>query len=92
MCLPDIGKSFTRIGIEAHWFDLTENLKKQCVAYNPKQEAVMITDRLAKWLFPRWQPFRRRREIKSLIVALWVGLLVAGAVTGILILINSMSK
>jgi len=52
----------------------------------------MLTDRLGKWLFPRWQPFRRRREIKALLVALWVGSLVAGAMTVVLILTNSTGK
>lgn len=49
----------------------------------------MITDWLAKQLYPRWQPYRRRRQVRAILVALFVGLLVAGTVTGILILMNS---
>jgi hypothetical protein len=49
----------------------------------------MIMDRLARLLFPRWQQYRRKREIRALMVALSVGLLVAGVVTGLLVLINS---
>jgi len=52
----------------------------------------MIMDWLAKWLFPRWQPFRRKREINLLIVALLVGLLVAGAMVGIIVLANSTGR
>jgi len=51
----------------------------------------MLTDWLGKRLFPRWQPYRRRREIKTLMVALGVGLVVAGIITAVLILTNSMS-
>jgi hypothetical protein len=49
----------------------------------------MITDWLAKRLFPRLEPYRQRREIRMLMVALLVGILVAGVVTGLLILMNS---
>ena len=48
----------------------------------------MITDRLAKWLFPRWQPYRQRREMKAIIVALWVGIGVAAIISAIIILTN----
>jgi type VI protein secretion system component VasF len=51
----------------------------------------MFTDWLGKRLFPRWQPYRRKREIKTLLVALWVGLVVAGVITAAIILANSMS-
>jgi hypothetical protein len=49
----------------------------------------MMTERLGKWLFPRWQPYRRRRETKTLIAALLVGLVGAGIMTAIIILTNS---
>ncbi len=49
----------------------------------------MITERLGKWLYPRWQPFRRRRQIRALLISLLVGLFVAGVVTGVLLLANS---
>ena len=49
----------------------------------------MITEWLGKWLFPRLEPYRQKRETKVLMAALSVGLLVAGIVTGLLILINS---
>ena len=55
-------------------------------------QVIMIMDRFAKWLFPRWQPFRRKREIRSLIAALWVGLAVAGLITTLMILINSAAR
>jgi len=51
----------------------------------------MIIDRLAKWLFPRWQPYRQRREMRTLITALWVGLGVAAIISAIIILTNSTS-
>ena len=51
----------------------------------------MFMDWLGKRLFPRWQPYRQKREIKTLIVALWVGLVVAGVMAAIIILVNSMS-
>jgi hypothetical protein len=49
----------------------------------------MKTDRLGKWLFPRLPPYRQRREIKTLLAALVVGLFVAGIIAAILILANS---
>jgi hypothetical protein len=49
----------------------------------------MITDWLGKRLFPRLEPYHQRREIRTLMAALLVGVLVAGAVTGLLILMNS---
>jgi hypothetical protein len=49
----------------------------------------MMTDRLGKWLFPRLQPYRQKREIKTLMAALGVGLFVAGIITVMLILVNS---
>ena len=49
----------------------------------------MMTERLGKWLFPRWQPYRRQRETKTLIVALLAGLFVAGLMAAILFLTNS---
>jgi hypothetical protein len=49
----------------------------------------MMIDRLGKWLFPRWQPYRRKRETKMLVVALGVGLLVAAIMSAIIILVNS---
>ena len=52
----------------------------------------MITDRLAKWLFPRWQPYRRKREIRAIFAALWVGLIAAGLIVGLFLLINSAGK
>jgi len=51
----------------------------------------MIGDWLGKWLFPRLEPYRQRREIRLLIVAWGVGLVVAGIITAVLILTNSMS-
>ena len=51
----------------------------------------MLTDWLGRRLFPRWQAYRQKREIKTLLVALSVGLVVAGIITAILILTNSMS-
>jgi hypothetical protein len=45
-------------------------------------------DRLAKWLFPRWQPYRQRREMRTIMVALGVGLVVAAIISGILVLTN----
>jgi hypothetical protein len=51
----------------------------------------MIIDRLGKWLFPRWQPYRQKREMKTIIVALGVGLVVAAAIAAIIILTNSAS-
>ncbi|MGA9776713.1 MAG: hypothetical protein WBS33_00405 [Verrucomicrobiia bacterium] len=51
----------------------------------------MITEWLGKRLFPRWQHYRQKREIKILMVAMWVGLIVAGVMTAILFLTNSMS-
>jgi hypothetical protein len=52
-------------------------------------EPVIMIDRLAKWLFPRLPPHRQRREIRTLVAALAVGLFVAGIITAILILANS---
>jgi len=49
----------------------------------------MITDWLAKRLFPRLEPHRQQREIRTLMAALLVGFLVAGAMAGLLILMNS---
>lgn len=54
----------------------------------PKLETVMITEWLAKRLFPRLEPYRQRREIRTLIAALWVGVLVATVVVGLLILMD----
>ncbi len=54
-------------------------------------EAFMLTDWLAKRMFPQWEPYRRKREIKTLMTALVVGLVVAGVITVIFILSNSMS-
>jgi hypothetical protein len=51
----------------------------------------MLMERLGKWLFPRWQPYRQKRETKTLMVALGVGLLVAAIVSAIIILTNSAS-
>ena len=53
---------------------------------------VMMTERLGKWLFPRWQPYRRERETKTLLVALLAGLVVAGILTAIIILTNSTGR
>jgi hypothetical protein len=57
----------------------------------PGIRIIMITDRLGKWLFPKWQPYRRERETKTLMVALLAGLVVAGIMAAILILTNSAS-
>ena len=51
----------------------------------------MIMDRLGKWLFPRWQPYRQRREVRSIMVALGVGLIVAAVISAVIILTNSAS-
>jgi uncharacterized membrane protein YidH (DUF202 family) len=51
----------------------------------------MMIERLGKWLFPRWQPYRRRREMRTIMVALGVGLLVAAALAAIILLTNSSS-
>jgi len=52
----------------------------------------MMTERLGKWLFPRWQPYRQKREMKTIIVALGVGLVVAAAMAAVIILTNSMGR
>lgn len=52
----------------------------------------MITEWLAKRLFPRLESYRQRREIRMLMAALLVGFLVASAVTGLLILMNSTGR
>jgi hypothetical protein len=51
----------------------------------------MIMERLGKWLFPRWQPYRQRREARSIMVALGVGLIVAAVISAAIILANSTS-
>jgi len=51
----------------------------------------MLTDWLGKRLFPQWQPYRQKREIKTLLAALWVGLGAAAIISAILIFSNSIS-
>lgn len=51
----------------------------------------MLTDWLGRRLFPRWQHYRQKREVKTLIVALWVGIGVAAIMTAVLFFTNSMS-
>jgi hypothetical protein len=51
----------------------------------------MKLDRLGKWLFPRWQPYRQRREVRTILAALGVGLIVAAVISAIIILANSAS-
>lgn len=51
----------------------------------------MIMERLGKWLFPRWQPYRQKREMRTLMIALGVGLIVAAVISAIIILTNSAS-
>jgi len=49
----------------------------------------MMMDRLGQWLFPRLEPYRQRRETRTLMAALVVGLLVAAMISTIIILANS---
>jgi len=51
----------------------------------------MLMERLGKWLFPRWQSYRQRREVRSIMVALGVGLIVAAVISAVIILTNSAS-
>jgi multisubunit Na+/H+ antiporter MnhB subunit len=51
----------------------------------------MMIERLGKWLFPRWQPYRRRREMRTIMVAMGVGLIVAAALAAIILLANASS-
>jgi hypothetical protein len=57
----------------------------------PGIRTIMITDRLGKWLFPKWQPYRQKREMKTIIIALGVGLVVAAVMAAIIFLTNSAS-
>jgi hypothetical protein len=91
MNLPDFGKHPAGIAILTSSFALGRNLEKRLGRYTPKVRNAMITEWLAKRLFPRWQPYRREREIKTLMAALVVGLIVAGVITAILFFSNSMS-
>jgi hypothetical protein len=89
MALLYIGKNLTGIVNWTDSFALVRVLKSGIHKHNLKQRPVMMTDRLGKWLFPRLQPYRQKREIKTLMAALGVGLFVAGIITAILILVNS---
>ena len=40
-----------------------------------------IVDQIGKLIYPRLQPFQRRREMKTLVAALSVGLLMAALLT-----------
>lgn len=90
MDLPHFGKDPAGIAIFICRFDLVCLLNKT-ISGN-ETDAVMITDRLAKWLFPRWQPYRRKREVRTILAALWVGLIAAALIVGLLVLINSSAK
>ncbi|HLX97050.1 MAG TPA: hypothetical protein VKU37_15020, partial [Verrucomicrobiae bacterium] len=74
MALLYIGKSLTEIVNWTDSFDLARVLKSRIHRRYSKQRPVMMTDRLGKWLFPRLPLYRQRREIKTLIAALAVGL------------------
>jgi len=51
----------------------------------------MIMERLGKWLFPRSQPYRQKREMRTIMVALGVALIVAAVMSAVIILTNSAS-
>lgn len=70
-------------------FGFGGELEDKWISSRSKLETAMITDWLAKRLFPRLEPYRQRREIRTLMAALLVGVLVAGVVVGLLILMNS---
>jgi hypothetical protein len=74
-------------------FALSRNLKKRLSTNTTENWSwtAMMIDRLGKWLFPRWQPYRRKRETRMLVVALGVGLLVAAIMSAIIVLVNSAS-
>ena len=63
-------------------------LKERLDRPGTELETVMITEWLAKRLFPRLEPYRQRREIRTLMAAFWAGVLIAAVVTGLLILMN----
>ena len=57
----------------------------------PGTETNMIMERLGKWLFPRSQPYRQKREMRTILVALGVALIVAAVMSAVIILTNSAS-
>jgi type VI protein secretion system component VasF len=52
----------------------------------------MITNFLGKILFPRWQPWQRKREAKWLVVATLVALVFASIVVLAIFWLNSSFK
>ena len=88
MVLLDFDNSVPKYG-KAFWLALAGCSWNKWIGPCLEMETVMITEWLAKRLFPRLESYRQQREIRMLMVALWVGFLVAGAVTGLLILMNS---